>query len=550
MQCGEAAFSNLYSVIHALIKSIIVFLFAISGYSNVLANNKINDSDASQNYIINDRLEKVLNNSTLPYISEVSELYQLRDYSLIWSDGQSYNNAAFELAKFIRDAKNYGLNPDDYDLEVIEYFLESTINDSKLISKSDVTFSHAYIKLANHLFGGKLNTSTFLDESYIHVIRELNSAIENEEITKTLEEFQPSQKSYKNLIQALRKYRAIDTTREQIKLNKRSLTIGDRSSEVLKVRKILREYGDYRGNNFESEILDETLVLALSNYQSRHGLEADGILGKKTVKELNKPVEERINQIVLNLERARNLPEFNTGRHLIINIPDYKLYIRDNSKVIFESRVVVGKKKNKTPVLSSELTEVILNPYWHVPTSIASNEIVPLMQEDPDYLYRNNMRLLGKVNNKTQFIDPESIDWANVDFANTDIRIRQNPGRRNSLGRIKFIFPNHYSVYLHDTPARNLFVHNQRAFSHGCIRVEDPFGLAEILLSDSESWSSDDLKYFVERNRSKTIKLHKPIPIHITYMTVWVDRQEIVHFRPDIYKHDRKIASNLYNAAH
>ena len=386
-------------------------------------------------------------------------------------------------------------------------------------------------------------------EVYDHTINVLNSAIRNDALRQSLEKLQPNNKSYKNLLQALKKYKSIISSHENIKLDKKSLTIGDKSPEITKLRKLLHNLGDYVGSNFESEILDETLVLALSNYQRRHGLEADGILGRKTLRELNTPIQHRINQIELNLQRARHLPNFNSGRQLIINIPAYKLYVHNNNEVIFESRVIVGKRKNKTPQLSSELTELVLNPYWHVPTSIASKEIVPLVQEDPDYLYRNNMRLLSKIDNKTQYISPESIDWANIDFANSSIRIRQSPGKRNSLGRIKFIFPNVYNVYLHDTPARNLFNRNQRAYSHGCIRIEDPFGLAELLLSDAK-WSKDDLNYYIQKNRWKTIKLEDPIPIHITYMTVWSDRQGIVHFRPDIYKQDSQIVSNLYNAAH
>ena len=201
-------------------------------------------------------------------------------------------------------------------------------------------------------------------------------------------------------------------------------------------------------------------------------------------------------------------------------------------------------------MFSSKLTELVLNPYWNVPKSITSKEIIPKLQQDPDYLARNNMKVLGIFNNQTHVVNPEAVDWSSINLTDLPFRIRQDPGAQNSLGRIKFIFPNAYSVYLHDTPSRHLFASNNRAYSHGCIRLEDPLGLAEVLLSDINTWSKDDLSYFVKRKRPKTIKLDNPIPIHITYMTAWVDDQAIINFRLDIYKRDRKFTSTLYNAAH
>lgn len=167
---------------------------------------------------------------------------------------------------------------------------------------------------------------------------------------------------------------------------------------------------------------------------------------------------------------------------------------------------------------------------------------------DPGYLKNKNMKVLGKVNNQTRFINPETIDWTSINLSDASLRIRQDPGKSNSLGRIKFIFPNSHNVYLHDIPSRNLFARSQRAYSHGCIRVEDPFWLAEVLLADDNSWSMDDLYQLLSRNRTKTIKLAKSIPIHITYMTAWVDGHGIVNFRPDIYKRDSQFATSLYNA--
>ena len=192
----------------------------------------------------------------------------------------------------------------------------------------------------------------------------------------------------------------------------------------------------------------------------------------------------------------------------------------------------------------------MLNPYWNVPTSITKNEIIPKLQEDPEYLVKNNMRVISNLNNQNIFIDPEIVDWTTIDPVNAPLRIRQDPGKSNALGRVKFVFPNNHRVYLHDTPSRSLFARNSRAFSHGCVRVENPFEFAEVLIANSENWTYEKLNYFAKRKKTKIIKLDEPIPIHITYMTAWADEQGVINFRPDIYKRDSQVANNLYNTAH
>jgi murein L,D-transpeptidase YcbB/YkuD len=306
--------------------------------------------------------------------------------------------------------------------------------------------------------------------------------------------------------------------------------------------------GDYNHNDLSSESLDGSLMLAISQFQSRHGLDADGILGKQTVRELNIPIWKRTQQLELNLARAQALPDITSGRHLLVNIPAYKLYLYDNQKLTYQSNIVVGKKKHKTPLISSQLTKIILSPYWNVPKSITYNEIIPALQRDPDYLAKNNMKLLSTDSHQARVIDPDSIDWFDIDQANINFRIRQEPGSRNSLGNIKFIFPNHHSVYLHDTPSRRLFALPKRAFSHGCIRLEDPFGLAETLVANDLGWSKYDLLDLSKQSKSKTVPLREAVPIHITYMTAWVDEQGIVNFRPDVYNRDTQVLASLYNA--
>ena len=500
-------------------------------------------------------LKYALNNSSLPLIDEVTRLYETRDFDLIWSDGLQYNHKAHKLRRVIQNVRNLGLNPTDYDLNIIEYFLDTTAADPNILSKSDVTFTHAYIKLANHISTKELESNYGLNNSYgllddeAFLSKVLNENEKNNHQSAKYS-FQVNDNPYVRLLNALEKYRSLSNDFEPIILQKRSLTIGDISHEVIKARKRLYELGDYHGKDFYNDVFDEHLALAINDFQHRHGLETDGVLGKNTVSEINKSVDSRVFQIQLNLERAKQISELQHDRYILVNIPEYKLYVIENGETVYQTRVIVGKKKNKTPLLSSEISEFVLNPYWNVPTSITRDEIIPKLLEDPDYLAKNDMKVISKIKSDNYFIEPALIDWSIIDANKAPLRIRQDPGKKNALGRIKFVFPNNYTVYLHDTPSRRLFSRNTRALSHGCVRVENPIEFAEVLLSKSTTWTNEDLHYFAKRKKTKTIKLDKAIPIHITYMTAWVNDQGILNFRPDIYKRNSHLASTLYNASH
>ena len=515
--------------------------FASSQYA---LSNAVYTHESPQINIIN-----VLSSSKLPLKNEVAKLYELQGFDLIWSDGSRYNENARQLLEIIQQAKNYGLSSLDYDLDFIQYFLDATSVDPKLLSRSDVAFTHAYIKLASHVNHGKSNGTQSISDQDSTLLSTLSDAVDKHAVRPTIDKLQPSRSDYVNLVKALGQYRSIPADQPQLQLSTRSLAMGDRAIEVADLRKKLHLLGDYIGDDLSSDLFDESLAVAVSHFQIRHGLEADGVLGKQTVRELNTPITRRIEQLEINLERARRLSAIDNDRYLLINIPAFQLYLYENEQVAYQSRVIVGKKKHKTPLLSSELTNIVLSPYWHVPRSITTKEIIPAIQKDPQYLAKNNMKLFGRLNNQTYQVNPTTIDWSAINPANANFRVRQDPGVKNSLGQIKFIFPNKYSVYLHDTPARNLFAEPRRAFSHGCIRLEDPFALAEVLLSSGDSaYSKSDLLYLAKRNKAKSVKLKNPIPIHITYMTAWADEHGVVHFRPDIYKRDSQFAANLYNA--
>ncbi len=523
-------------------------------FSPVFANNVSQpNSNHETNNTTNIALQHALNNSSLPLINDVIKVYEPRKFNPIWSNGFTYNNDAHALYKAILNSRKLGLNPSDYDLDIIKYFLESTIDDQTILSKSDITFTHAYVKLANHINENPVSYdltdeyALFENNSFLTEIK--NHPAYNNNIGIVAVAPHQNQDPYTRLLNAIETYRLLNDDFEPIILQKKSLAIGDASPEVIKVKNRLSKLGDYKNSTISNEIYDEELAIAISNFQLRHGLDADGVLGKRTVKEINQSFESRITQLEVNLHRAKQISDLGESRYILVNVPDYMLYVIENGKMIYEARVVVGKKENKTPVLTSQISELVLNPYWNVPTSITKKEIIPKLHEDPEYLINNGMKVISKINNKNTIIDSSIIDWKNVDLENAPLRIRQDPGKNNALGRIKFMFPNNYSVYLHDTPSRNLFSQNYRAFSHGCVRVENPFEFAKVLMSGTENWDSEKFDYYAKRNKTKVLRFENPIPIHITYMTAWADEHGVINFRPDIYKRDSQIADNLYNTA-
>ena len=347
-----------------------------------------------------------LKNTNLPLKKPVTQLYRLRSYKPIWSDGEKYNDNAKQLLLSIRHAHKYGLNSSEYDAEILQSFLDATSIDKALISKTDIVFSHAYIKLASHVNQGKLNKPYEIFKNDELLLSKLNNAANKNAISQAINDLKPQHNAYNNLVEALNFYKNLNEEHETLILTERSYEVGDQSAEIPKIRQRLSILGDLYTSDLTSDIYDHDLMLAVIHFQTRHGLAADGILGKRTIRELNTPIWQRIQQLELNLARAQALPDISTGKHILVNIPAYKLYLYDNHQLTYESNVVVGKKKHKTPVISSELTKIILSPYWNVPKSITRNEIIPKLKQDPDYLVKNNMRLISTVSRNGNYVDP------------------------------------------------------------------------------------------------------------------------------------------------
>lgn len=265
------------------------------------------------------------------------------------------------------------------------------------------------------------------------------------------------------------------------------------------------------------EVFDASLEEAVRAFQERHGLKADGIAGASTLAELNRTAEEQIRKIEVNLERWRRMPADLGERHVLVNIAAFRLDAIEDGRSVLDMRVIVGQTHTRTPVVSSAIERVVLNPSWYVPKSIASKEIWP---KGRSYLRRNGFEVLP------------------------DGKLRQ-PGENNSLGKVKFWFPNRFGVYLHDTPSRSLFDRAVRALSHGCVRVERPADLAAWALRDHPEWSPEAIQYALDEGREKAVELPEPIPVHLAYWTAWVDDEGTLRFSQDVYDQDRDIAASL-----
>ncbi len=302
------------------------------------------------------------------------------------------------------------------------------------------------------------------------------------------------------------------------------------------------------------ELYDKNVFQAIKSFQKSHGLVQDGVIGKNTIKKLNTPIEVKIKKMRVNLERMRWMPRTLGKKYLIVNIPDYNLKMYEEGQVKLKMPVIVGEKKHPTPIFSHKISEIVLNPYWRIPQRIVKREIIPKLVKDPTYLKQQDIKAFENWDHKSMNYDISNVDWSmylNNDLIgnskNAPMRFIQLPGKKNPLGKMKFMFPNRYSVYLHDTPFKDLFKRKKRAFSHGCIRLSKPYELLKTITQEDNIISYKEAKEILKNIEKTDIDLSKKIPIHIIYLTSWIDENGKVQFRDDIYNYDKMQNNLLYN---
>ena len=312
---------------------------------------------------------------------------------------------------------------------------------------------------------------------------------------------------------------------------------GSSGPGVAALRQRLTISGHLKADPAASDAYDDDVTSAVKSFQELHGIKGTGVVDAPTLAALNVPLDARILQVALNLQRWRGMPDELGERHFMVNVPYFHLIAREHGKPVMDIRVVVGKPGNNTPLFSDEMESVVFSPFWNIPESIAQGETLPAMARDPSYLARQQIEIL-RVGARGEAVDPDDVDW-NDPEALKGYAFRQKPGSGNALGHVKFLFPNPHNVYLHDTPADSLFVKPTRAFSHGCIRVEEPALLAKYVLRDDPQWDEASIAAAMQSGVEKHVGLKKKIPVHIVYFTAWVDENGGLHFQPDIYGYDR-----------
>ncbi len=327
----------------------------------------------------------------------------------------------------------------------------------------------------------------------------------------------------------------------KVELLDKSLHFGESDSLLPILSQSLFLHGDLPYTDTASVVVDSFLVAGIKRFQARHGLKPDGVAGPSFFRQLNVTVESRMDQILLNMERSRWMPSDYPPDYLIVNIPDFSLYAYTNGKQQWTIPVVVGKELHETATFKGVLKHIVFNPYWVIPPGILYKEIIPGVRSNPSYLKKHNMEVVDRMQ---KVIPAAKIDWTEFLTSGFPYTIRQKPGPNNSLGKVKFLFPNNFSIYLHDTPSRSLFQEEKRAFSHGCIRVGDPEKLANFILN-KENWSPQEVRSALKSSKEQWVNLTTEIPVYIVYFTAWVENDGSLQFRDDIYKRDEKLKNEL-----
>ncbi len=312
------------------------------------------------------------------------------------------------------------------------------------------------------------------------------------------------------------------------------LSVGMSNPNVRALRERLMATGDLSVNAGVSSAFDTYVEAAVRRFQSRHGLHADGVVGGETLRALNVPVWERIDQLEINLERVRSMVDDMSDRFVMVNVPGAEIQAVEGNRVVSHHNAVVGLVERQTPLLTSRIIEVNFNPYWHVPRSIVRRDIIPKMREEPDYLANYNIRIYDQNGDE---IDPQAVDWETDEAVN--YLLRQDPGEQNSLGSVRINFPNDHSVFLHDTPLQNLFGINDRLDSSGCVRIQNVRQLVTWLLSPNGDWSRSKVDEVIRSGERIDAQLDAPVTLHMAYITAWAVEGGVVHFRNDIYDRDR-----------
>ena len=516
-----------------------------------------NDGDAASG-LIRARVEQIGTADGLEIRGEaiasqivLPALYRERNFSPLWSNPL----AAGQLLEVLGSIHEDGLDPVDYHYQTLpglqEAITSGTTPDPALQADYDLLLTDSIIRLGYHLLVGKVDPVAS-DQNWnmdwtigdLDSVLALARAIDDGTVNELVERLRPGDAVYSRLKETLAHYRQLagEGGWQPVPAGP-ALKPGMSDPRISALRQRLAVTGELRDKpEASTEYYDAMLEMAVKSFQRHHGLADDGVVGRATLQALNVPVQARIDQLRVNLERARWILHDLPDDYVLVDIAGYRVTLVRGGEAVWKARAVVGKPYRKTPVFRSRITYMELNPTWTIPPTILRKDILPEVKQDPVYLLNKNMRVIDR---EGRDIDMATIDWSLYPAAGFPYLIRQEPGPDNALGRVKFMFPNKYSVYLHDTPSKSLFEKNARAFSSGCIRVENPYRLAELLLDDPDNWSRQAISKMIDTRETRTVSLKQPVTILLLYWTIGFDDDGTVLFKQDIYNRDALVLAGL-----
>ena len=499
----------------------------------------------------------------LPEDNFLRKLYSQLFFVPVWVQEEKPSSLSSELFAHIQNDKTL---PQSSKLKQDALYLSQMAKDiyssnGSLTQKVDLEFKIAqlYKGYVDYTLYGSINWGAFQGRLYnlraknikgawvtykpkFTAVSLLESAVMSGSLEEMLKKSTPKEYHYKELKGALLKYLEIEKQGgwQHISLTG-TLKVGKSYAVVPTLRERLKISGDYKtcASN-ESKVYDKCLKEAVIHFQKRHGLTAKGKIGKETIKALNVPIELRIKQIRLNLDRIKWLHERNAKRHIMINIPAFTLYFEEDGKLRQTMRVITGKRKNPTPIFSNIVKTIVLNPHWNVPKSIIQKEMIPKLMKNPNAMARRGIEIHRGWGKDAVKVNGGSIDWSQYRYSKTmPFRFAQVPGYKNALGKVKFLFPNQFSVYMHDTPNKRLFNRNKRAFSHGCIRLHKPRELLKTFSTFNETVDFEKSQKKLKGKRKAYLNLTNQVPVDVIYLTSYVDYEGVLQFRNDVYGYDK-----------
>ncbi len=505
------------------------------------------------------RYDQICGSDVLP------SFYRARDFRPAWiDDGLTLSDAA-SFAAALRLVREDGLDPGNYHQAAIESLIAEVragqgkkhkrIGPDTLVDL-EMLLTDAFFLCGSHLVHGQVNPETVQSEwSVKGRIEDLAAVLEkgltDKDLAAALESFRPHNAVYKGLKEAYRDLRAIAEAGGWPEFPPGpKLKKGVQDARVEALRRSLETRGDIApvegGGRF---VFDDGLETAVKAFQRRHGLDPDGAVGAATTAALNVPASGRVAQIRANLERWRWITQDLGERYALINVADYRVSVVEGGREVLSMPAIVGRDYRRTPEFSGKLSYIEINPTWTVPPKLAREDILPKVRKNPGYLAEKGIRVFGDWSAGAPEIDPDELDWSKVEGETMSFKFRQDPGPENSLGRIKFMFPNKFDVYLHDTPERDLFSRAVRSLSSGCIRVMKPVDLAEYVLRDDPAWSREKIVEAMDEGRTRVIVLRNSIGVHLLYWTAWRTEDSRVEFREDIYQRDAALYKALEQPA-